>query len=196
MLRVRTGAGGKPPGWRMPMFPQVELSTIQPFLSLPGLLGATLKSKGNKKEIFCRHKQMLHWQVSETEDGSLKHNRWADYCLKSGCRSFGLGTSPVVSRLQFWVKKTRPRLIYSHIDKNSKPQPNNTLCSQMHMKALKLNKIFKEHSILFSSILFSTGTISVYIPTNRGSFRHILCCIYCRFFCWWPFWPVWGDTLL
>lgn len=62
------------------MFPQVELSTIQPFFPAWVTGNNLMKSKG-MKEIFCRHKQMLHWQVSETEDGSLKHNRWADYFL-------------------------------------------------------------------------------------------------------------------
>ena len=42
--------------------------------------------------------------------------------------------------------------------------------------------------------------VSVYIPTNsarRFPFLHTLSSIYfCRIFWWWPFWPVWGGTLL
>ena len=51
-----------------------------------------------------------------------------------------------------------------------------------------------------TSILFSIVVIPIYIPTNSVGgfpFLHTLFNIYClENFWWWPFWLIWGGTLL
>lgn len=100
MLRVGLEAG-QTPGWEDAHVPQVELSTIQPFLSLPGLLGATLKSKGIRRKYSADTSRCFIGKFQKQKMAPLSSD-WADYFLEVWVPFLWIeNLATVVSRLQF-----------------------------------------------------------------------------------------------